>query len=273
MTEPAFDTHPVSPRIGAEVTGLVLGGTLSSAAITALRAALWRYKVLFFRDQTLDDAGHAAFAGAIGEIAPYVLHGGGGALLELNAAHGGKANVWHTDSTFEAVPPLIAILRAVTVPSVGGDTLWANTEAACADLPDPLRALADRLVATHSNAYDFAGSRPGISKTAAARHAARFIDGKAFRTEHPVVRPHPVTGAPCLFLGSFITGIENWAASEARAVLGALQAYVERPENTVRWRWRAGDVAIWDNAATQHYALDDYGDAPRVMKRATIRSV
>ena len=92
-----------------------------------------------------------------------------------------------------------------------------------------------------------------------------------FRTAHPVARPHPVTGEPCLFLGSFITGVEGWAASEARAVLGALQAYVVQPENTVRWRWRAGDVAIWDNAATQHYALDDYGDAPRVMKRATLR--
>lgn len=266
-----FTLHPVSPRLGAEVRGLDLAALL--AEVGALRDALWAHKVLFVRDQHLDDAAHEAFARALGTVVPYALHGGGGALLEMNAEHGGKANVWHTDSTFEAQPPLIAVLRAVTVPDVGGDTLWANTAAAYDDLPEPLRALADRLIAVHSNSYDFAGSRPGISREAAARYAARFVSAKVYRTEHPVARPHPITGAPCLFLGSFITGIDGWAASEARAVLGALQAHVERPENTVRWRWRAGDVAIWDNAATQHYALDDYGDAARVMKRATIGGI
>lgn len=264
-----FTLDPVSPRIGAEVHGVDLARLTPEQAV-ALRAALWTHKVLFVRGQMLDDADHERAARALGELAPYALHGGGGALLEMNAEHGGKANVWHTDSTFQAVPPLIAVLRAVTVPAVGGDTLWANTAAAYADLPDALRGLADGLIATHSNAYDFAGSRPGVTRAAAARYAERFVAAQVFRTEHPVARPHPVTGERCLFLGSFVTGIEGWAATEARAVLGALQAYVMRPENSVRWRWRAGDIAIWDNAATQHYALDDYGDAPRVMRRATI---
>ena len=265
----SFTLDLVSPRIGAEVRGLDLA-TLSQGDAAALRAALWTHKVLFLRGQALDDAGHERAARALGELAPYALHGGGGALLEMNAEHGGKADVWHTDSTFEETPPLIAMLRAVTVPAVGGDTLWANTAAAYADLPDALRALADALTATHSNAYDFAGSRPGVTRAAAERYAQRFVAARVFRTQHPVARPHPVTGVPCLFLGSFVTGIEGWAATEARAVLGALQAYVMRPENGVRWRWQAGDVAIWDNAATQHYALNDYGDAPRIMRRATI---
>ena len=245
--------------------------TLDSATSEQLRTALWRHRVLFLRDQHLDDAGHEVAARALGELAPYALHGGGGALLEMDAAHGGKANVWHTDSTFEVEPPLMAVLRAVAVPAVGGDTLWANTAAAYLALPPALRSLADALTATHSNAYDFAGSRPGVSREAAERYATRFVTAQVYRTEHPVARPHPVTGEPCLFLGNFVTGIEGWAATEARAVLGALQAYVVQPENTVRWRWRAGDVAIWDNAATQHYALDDYGDAARIVKRATIR--
>lgn len=265
-----LDFARVSGRIGAEVRGLDLA-TLDTDAAAQLRAALWQHRVLFLRDQRLDDAGHEGAARLLGEIAPYALHGGGGALLEMNAAHGGKANVWHTDSTFEAEPPLITMLRAVIVPEVGGDTLWANTEAAYRALPDALRGLADALTATHSNTYDFAGSRPGVSRAAAERYAERFTTAQVFRTEHPVARLHPVTHEPCLFLGNFVTGIAGWAATEARAVLGALQAYVVQPENTVRWRWRAGDVAIWDNAATQHYALDDYGDAPRVMKRATIR--
>ncbi|TRW14645.1 TauD/TfdA dioxygenase family protein [Glacieibacterium frigidum] len=265
-----LDIALVSPRIGAEVRGLDLA-TLDAGGAAQLRAALWHHRVLFLRDQHLDDASHEAAACLLGEIAPYALHGGGDALLEMDAAHGGKANVWHTDSTFEAEPPLIAMLRAVVVPAVGGDTLWANTEAAYRALPLPLRGLADALTATHSNAYDFAGSRPGVTRAAAERYAERFTTAQVFRTAHSVARPHPATGEPCLFLGNFVTGIEGWAATEASAVLGALQAYVVQPENTVRWRWRAGDVAIWDNAATQHYALDDYGEAPRVMKRATIR--
>lgn len=250
-----------------------LSAPVTPDAAAWLRDTLWHHKVLFFRDQQLDDAAHARFTRTLGTLVPYALRGDGADLLEMDAADGGKADVWHTDSTFEAQPPLAAVLRAVVVPEVGGDTLWANTAAACADLPEALRALADRLVAVHSNAYDFAGSRPGIDAAAAARYAARFVERQTLRAEHPVVRAHPVTGEPCLFLGSFITGIENWAAREARAVLATLQAYVERPENTVRWRWRAGDVAIWDNAATQHYALNDYGTARRVMKRTTIGSI
>ena len=269
----ALDVRPVSSRIGAEIAGIDLAAPLSASVAAAVRTALWARKVLFFRDQLLDDAGHEALARSLGSLMPYALHGGGGALLEMNAAHGGKADVWHTDSTFLAEPPLIAVLRAVVVPPVGGDTLWANTAAAYAGLPDALRAAADRLTATHSNNYDFAGSRPGIDAAAAERYAERFVAAHVYRTRHPVVRPHPVTGEACLFLGSFITGIEGWAAAEARAVLGALQAHIERPENTVRWRWRAGDVAIWDNAATQHYALNDYGDAERIMKRATIGAI
>ena len=270
---PILTIHPISPCIGAEVAGVDLGAGVSGELVATLLSALWQHKVLFFRDQRLDDIAHAALTRAMGTLVPYALRGEGADLLEMDAADGGKANVWHTDSTFEDTPPLAAVLRAVRVPGVGGDTLWANTAAACADLPGPLRAMADRLVAIHSNDYDFAGSRPGISKAAAARYAERFVHRRVLRAEHPVVRPHPVTTEPCLFLGSFITGIEGWAASETRAILGALQAYVERPENTVRWRWRAGDVAIWDNAATQHYALDDYGAAPRVMKRTTIGTV
>jgi taurine dioxygenase len=267
----AIDVLPVSGRIGGEVQGVRLGADLDEAIVAALKLALNRHKVLFFRDQHhLDDAAHQAFGRRWGQptIHPTAPAQVGDFLLELDSRHGGKANVWHTDLTFMASYPSASILRAVTIPPAGGDTVWANTVEAYERLPDPLRVLADTLRAVHSNDYDYAANQTEPEE-GTDRYQAEFIS-TVYEAEHPLVRVHPETGERALVLGAFFKQFVGLGTSESRRLYEVFQAHIMRLENTVRWRWREGDVAIWDNRATQHYAIDDYGDAKRVVRRVTI---
>lgn len=242
--------------------------------IAAISALLLRHKVLFFRSQShLDDAKQERFARRLGTLAPHptqAIVAGSASILELDSSRGGgRADQWHTDVTFVEAYPKASVLRGVVIPPVGGDTIWANTAAAYASLPAPLQLLADSLRAVHSNAYDYAALRPRASEQDKRYHAEVFAS-TVFETEHPVVRVHPEAGERNLLLGSFVQRIVGLARDESQKVYGLLQAYVTAPENTVRWRWQAGDVAIWDNRATQHCAVNDYGDQHRVMRRVTI---
>lgn len=270
---PLLDVRPVGGRIGAEVAGVTLSADLAGATVSAIETALHEHKVLFFRDQAhLDDASQEAFAKRLGEPVPHPtvpVRAGSSYLLELDSAHGGRANAWHTDVTFVAAYPKASILRAVVSPSAGGDTVWANTAAAYESLPEPLKALADGLRAIHTNAYDYAAAKPRAREEDIERHRAVFAS-TVYETEHPVVRVHPVTGERHLLLGQFVKGFVGLSGPDSRRLFDLLQDHVTRLENTVRWRWRAGDVAIWDNRATQHYAVDDYGDRHRVMRRVTL---
>ena len=267
-----LDIIPVGGRIGAEVRGLRLGADLDDATLAAVRTALVRHKVLFFRGQGhLDDAGHEAFGKRFGRPVahPTVPSRGGDFLFELDSQLGGRANHWHTDVTFVDAYPFASILRAVTIPPAGGDTVWANTAAAYDQLPEDLRLLADRLRAVHTNAYDYATVRPEASERELAIHKHIFAS-TVHETEHPVVRVHPESGERSLLLGAFLKRIVGLTASESQRIYDILQSYVTRLENTVRWRWTEGDVIIWDNRATQHYAIDDYGDQHRVVRRVTL---
>ncbi|MEO7168975.1 MAG: TauD/TfdA family dioxygenase, partial [Sphingomonas sp.] len=169
-----LDIVPVGGRIGAEIRGVRLGGDLDDDIVAAIRAALVRHKVIFFRDQAhLDDAAHEAFAARLGEplAHPTVpVAEGSRFLLELNSKEGEAASAWHTDITFLPAFPSASILRALTIPPAGGDTLWANGAAAYASLPAPLKALVERLRAVHTNAYDYAASRPEASNEQIRRH-------------------------------------------------------------------------------------------------------
>lgn len=173
-----LDIRPVAGRIGAEVAGVSLSADLSDAAVQAIETALHRHKVLFFRDQThLDDAGQEAFAERLGQpqAHPTVpVRDGTRYLLELNSEHGGRANSWHTDVTFLPAYPKASILRAVTSPASGGDTVWANTAEAYARLPEPLRDLAGQLWAVHTNAYDYAAAKPDARREDVERHRNVF---------------------------------------------------------------------------------------------------
>ncbi|PYC79447.1 taurine dioxygenase [Streptomyces tateyamensis] len=262
---------PAAGRIGAIVHDVTLGGDLSAETVAAIEAALYEHKVLFFRGQQhLDDAGHEAFARLLGQPVghPTVPSVDGRYIFELDATKGARANNWHTDVTFVPSYPKASILRALELPEAGGSTVWANTVAAYQDLPAPLKTLADSLRAVHTNDYDYA-ARPDASPEAAELFRRVFVS-TTFKTEHPVVRVHPVTGEKTLLLGGFAQRIAGLPTADSQALLALFQRYVERLENTVRWDWQVGDVAIWDNRATQHYAVNDYGDQPRLVRRITL---
>jgi taurine dioxygenase len=133
----------------------------------------------------------------------------------------------------------------------------------------PLQAFADTLWAVHSNDYDYAVNQTETDESAAA-YQAQFV-ATVFEAEHPLVRVHPVTGERSLVLGAFFKEFVGLGSGESRRLFEVFQNHITRLENTVRWRWREGDVAIWDNRATQHYAIDDYGDQRRVVRRVTIQ--
>lgn len=259
---------PVAGRIGAEVRGLKLADAEADELIQPLWRALTRHKVLFFRDQHLTDEAHEAFAAAFGDPVAHPtvpVANGSRTLLGLESRDGYAASSWHTDVTFVDAFPSASILRGIVIPEAGGDTLWANSVAAYQDLPEPLRLLADNLWAVHSNDYDYASVDPAK----VAQHKAVFAS-TVYETEHPVVHVHPLTGERALLLGHFIKRFVGLSASDSAALFTLFQNHVTKPENTVRWRWRAGDVAIWDNRATQHRAIADFGLQPRHLRRATL---
>ncbi|WTO33099.1 TauD/TfdA family dioxygenase [Streptomyces achromogenes] len=269
---PAVTVQKVGGRLGAVLTGVRLGGDLPAETVAEIRAALLEHKVVFFRGQDhLDEEQHEAFGRLLGTPVahPTVPSADGRYSFPVDSDHGGRANQWHSDVTFVPAYPAFSILRAVVVPPYGGNTLWANTATAYARLPQPLRRLADELRAVHSNDYDYAALRPDALPEQLARFREVFTSTK-FLTEHPVVRVHPETGERVLLLGNFVQRIKGLTAPDSRALFQLFQSHIERPENTVRWQWQAGDVAIWDNRATQHYGVDDSDDHERKLRRVTI---
>lgn len=266
----SLEVRRVGGRIGAEVLGVRLSEELPDDVQAELRHLLNVHKALFFRAQHLDDAAHARFARTFGELTtahPTVPSVDGQPnVLAVNGEEGIRANRWHTDVTFIRTPPKATSLRALVVPEYGGNTLIANSVAAYQDLPEPLRTFADSLRAIHTNAYDYADPP---ANAAQAEHR-RVFTSRRYRTEHPVVRVHPETGERGLFIGGFAERLVGLSTEESRAILGLLQQYVTRPENIIRWQWTPGDVLIFDNRATQHYAPDDYNTQPRLLHRVTV---
>ncbi len=269
----ALEVRPIGGRIGAEIHGVRLASDLPSATVDAIRQALLKHKVIFFRHQShLDEAEQEAFGRLFGDLVPHPtvpsLQGTDN-VLDIDGSRGERASSWHTDVTFVADYPKISILRGVTVPDAGGDTLWANTAAAYNDLPEGLREFAEKLWLLHSNVYDYVGNRHTVSEEGRRRYNEVFTSTR-YETEHPLVHVHPETGERALILGHFAQKVIGYGTTDSAHLLAIFQEHIIRPENTVRWRWSAGDVAIWDNRATQHRAIDDYGDAPRVVRRVTI---
>jgi len=264
----------VAGHIGAEITGVKLSGDLDATTVQAIRAALFTHKVVFFRGQQhLDEASHEAFGRLLGDLVAHPTVptvAGTEWVMNIDGGRGNRAAAWHTDITFMAAYPQASILRALAVPEYGGDTMWANTARAYQTLPDKIKDLANDLWAVHSNAFDYSVSRP---RTAANDHMRRYFDvfaSTVYETEHPVVRIHPETGERTIVLGAFVRGFVDLPRSDFGHIFAMLQDYVTRAENTVRWRWAVGDVAMWDNRATQHRAIDDFGTQPRLHRRVTV---
>lgn len=273
MSTQHIQVTPIGGRIGAEIGGVDLSSTLSDETIAEIRAALVAHKVVFFRGQQLDDRSQVAFASRFGPVTrahPTVpALDGHPEVLDLDYSRSeARANNWHTDVTFVENPPLGSVLRALVIPPAGGDTIWANSVSAYNDLPPSLRLFADSLTAVHSNAYDYAGALADLSQSARERKAV--FESTEYETLHPVVRVHPESGERGLFIGGFVRRLQGYSPSQSADIVRVLQSHVLLPENQVRWKWRVGDVAFWDNRSTQHYAVADYGNAPRHVRRVTI---
>lgn len=280
-----LDIRPVTGTIGAEVRGLALSGDLGPGTVAAIKAALVRHKVLFFRDQyELDDTRHEEFAALFGEPVAHPtvpVAEGSRYLLELDSKEGYAASSWHTDVTFADAYPAGSILRGITIPEAGGDTVWANCETAYDTLPESLRQLVNGLWAVHSNDYDYAALLANTANPQASEEQSKsralfqkeVFASTIYETEHPLVRVHPVSGQRSLLLGHFVKRIVGLSPADSARIFAILQEHITRPENVVRWRWRAGDVAFWDNQATQHRAIADFGLQRRTLRRATIAGV
>jgi alpha-ketoglutarate-dependent sulfate ester dioxygenase len=269
-----IEVQKVGGNIGAEIRGVRIRDDLSPEVVAEIRRALLRHRVVFLRDQHhLDDELQRVFAERFGTLtkAHPTVSGDGAAILPVDSERS-KANSWHTDVTFVDRIPAISLLRAITLPPYGGTTVFANTVRAYARLPESLQALADRLWAVHSNLYDYA--RPektgnGTLDPKFTAHREEF-ERLEFETEHPVVRIHPETGERTLVLGHFVRRFVGLSNQDSADLFELLQRHVTKLENTVRWSWRPGDIAVWDNRATQHYAVDDYDDHPRRLHRVTV---
>jgi len=269
----SLDICRVAGLIGAEISGVRLTGNLPPAMVKAIWSALCRHKVLFFRNQNhLTDSEHENFAALFGDILDHPTvpaHDGTKHITQLDSRRGEKATFWHTDTTFFPTPALASILRAVEVPKVGGDTMWANCAAAYQSLDSETKAFAEKLRGIHSNAFDYGGGPKQSAETKTAAMNSSFRSA-IYETEQPLVHVHPETGERSLLAGGFLRAIAGFSAEASRHLIGIFRDAITEPEHIVRWRWAAGDVAIWDNRATQHYAIDDYGNETRIMRRVTL---
>ena len=267
-----FGLRALSPTIGAEVDGVDLGATIDDDLHAELNRALLEWKVLFFRDQDITRAQHRAFAERWGELEQHPFYSyvhpdeqsaADVVTLAKDAASGGVENEWHADITWHDRPSLGAVLRAVEVPELGGDTLWADAGAAYDGLPADVRARIDGMVAVHDWRTTFGLAMPPEDVEA--------LSPQFPPVEHPVVRVHPETGRRTLFVNPIFTqhiiGLDH---DESDALLDTLYRQMTRPEYQCRFRWTAGSVAFWDNRSTQHYAASDYWPQRRVMDRISI---
>ncbi len=277
--ESPLEIVPITGTIGAEIRGVTLSGELDAKTVQAIKDAVVRHKVVFFRGQTeLNDERHEGFASLFGDPVAHPtvpVAEGSRYLLELDSKEGYAASSWHTDVTFVDTYPKGSILRAITIPEAGGDTVWANGETAYESLPETLRQLVNNLWATHTNLYDYAAVLSNAPKGDAVEKERQLYQKNVFastvyETEHPVVRVHPTSGQRSLLLGHFVKQFVGLNQADSQGLFQILQDHITRPENVVRWRWQSGDVAFWDNQATQHRAVADFGLQRRTLRRATI---
>ena len=270
----SIDIHPLSPALGALISGVDLSRDLTDEQRNTIERALLDHQVLFFRDQPITPQQQARFAANFGDlhihpIYPNVPEQPEVLILDTAVTDVRDNAIWHTDVTFLPTPALGAVLSAKHVPAYGGDTLWASGIAAFQALSRPMQTLLDGLTATHDFTRSFPLERFGNT----AEDLARWEETRRKNPplSHPVIRTHPVSGRKALFVNDgFTTRINELEAAESEAILKLLFAHGTRPEFTLRWRWQANDVAMWDNRVTQHYAVDDYRPQRRVMHRATI---
>ena len=260
-----IEVTPVTTRIGAQVDGVDLTRPITDEQRDEIRAALVRHLVLFFRDQDLDDDQHVAFASHFGEVAPSTPRSTSVFdVLEDTPDSPPKADFWHTDVAFLPEPPDIAVLSMRATPDVGGDTMWCSLYEAHDGLSPALQELIADLE------LDLHLGTPFKSSTTQLRGDDYFtaMEEQFTGTRHPLVRIHPESGRPALFLcGAYVRGIVGMHQDEADALLALLRRRLDDPNGQVRWRWRPHDVAMWDERCTNHRAMADHYPAYRMVRR------
>jgi taurine dioxygenase len=248
---------PTGPRIGAEVTGVDLHASVEPAVQDGLRAALRDHKVLVFRDQHLTPDQHVAAVSIFGTPFDHptaLRHPDNPLVYPYRVEHAGKASQWHVGGVWRTPPFRYESLVYQEVTELGGDTLWADLQSAYDGLSEPVRVLLDSVGAL----YD----------ADEAHYAQGSEKGDVRRTvEHPVVRTDPDTGRRGLFLSTGALRLTGVTETESRALLPALLTHASSPNYTIRYGWHPGDFVIWDNQATWHYAIDDYGSGPRAYQK------
>ncbi|HEY2683314.1 MAG TPA: taurine dioxygenase [Steroidobacteraceae bacterium] len=263
----------LSPTIGALIEDLSLADA-DAQQIRGIEQALLKHHVLFFRDQTLSPTAHRDFAARFGKLhlhPIYPKHPEAAEIIVLDTDLVDLTDnaIWHTDVTFSKTPPMGGVLIARMLPPTGGDTLWGSSLAAYEALSPAMQNFLAPLTATHDIAQSFPETRFALDEE--ARQRLENAKRNNPPVVHPVIRTHPVTKRRGLFVQEgFTTQINELSSAESKTLLQFLFQHSVKPEFVVRWRWRVGDVAFWDNRVTQHYAIDDYRPARRVMNRATI---
>lgn len=263
----SLTVRPLTPAIGAEIADIDLAAPDIADRVPELRAALLEHGVIFFRAQHLTQEQHILFARQFGELEIHPATPVDQPHPEiLRIAHGpdsrGQENAWHSDVTWREKPSLGSILRAVEVPEVGGDTLFANMHLAYDRLSGEMKRLCTGLTAVHDIARVFARR---------LRKRPEELHDQYPPMRHPVIRTHPETGKAAIFVNTaFTSHIEGLSETESRWLLDRLFATAADPEIQCRFRWRAGSIAFWDNRVCQHFACSDYYPARRVMERATV---
>ncbi|HSV78397.1 MAG TPA: TauD/TfdA family dioxygenase [Ramlibacter sp.] len=267
----------LTPHIGSEISGIDLGDAdqLTPAA-EQLRALLAQRQVIFFRDQELSPAQQVRVARVFGNVervsSTFPSHADD-PHLELLVSQGTRTgtDIWHADLTWQRRPPAGACLYAVDVPDTGGDTMWASMTAAFASLNPHMQAYLRQLRALHD--WEAPALKDNLAQRDPTGELYRATREKNVPIEQPVVLEHPVTGKPVVFVNSlYTTHIQGVTHDESVALIAFLSGLAKVPEWQVRFRWRKGSVAVWDNLATQHYAVNDYHPATRRMHRVAIRS-
>lgn len=262
---------PLSRRIGALIEGVDLT-TLDDDTFAAIDTALLEHQVIFFRDAALTPETQAAFAERWGTLSVYPLSKLRGdattmSVIEDTADSPPNADGWHTDVTWIPEPPRLAVLYADVIPPSGGDTMWSSLYAAYDQLSPTMASMCEHLTVRHERGALF-------DSIIARLQGQEFVDELQAAyppSEHPLVRTHPVTGRKALFLaGSFMQQIVGMHRTESDALLGYLRGLVDDPNNQVRWTWRPGDVAVWDEVCTNHRALSDHYPQHRRMRRCTV---
>jgi taurine dioxygenase len=271
---PKITISTLTPTIGAVIHGIDLAGRPDNEDIAAIRAALLRHKVIFFEDQRITPVQHRDFAARFGQLHTHPLYPGVPEapemfILDNHTGNPTDNDAWHTDVTFIETPPLGAILYAKLLPEEGGDTCWANMQAAYEALSKPLQRFLSDLDAVHDFTRGFPQTGQ-VARQAGTEKAVKALDEHP-PVLHPVVRTHPETGADGLFVNyGFTDRIKGIRRNESDAILNMLFAHIQKPEFQCRWRWKPNAIAFWDNRITQHYAVNDYLPNRRVMHRATI---